>query len=76
MLLRSRYSCATPTSINELLDCMDGLVLQIKNYRIYMTQGNNRIAKRSSHEDTVLIGVTEARNLELDQCLIAVNIWK
>jgi hypothetical protein len=47
MLLRSRYSCATPTSINELLDCMDGLVLQIKNYRIYMTQGNNRIAKRS-----------------------------
>ena len=34
-------------SINELLDCMDGLVLQIKNYRIYMTQGNNRIAKRS-----------------------------
>ena len=33
--------------INELLECMKGLVLQIQNYRISMTQGNNRISERN-----------------------------
>jgi hypothetical protein len=60
----------------DLLECVKRSILQVLSCGISMTQGNNRIAKRSSHEDTVLIGVTEARNLELDQCLIAVNIWK
>ena len=41
--------------IYELLECMKGLVLQIQNYRISMTQGNNRISKRSPSEDPVLI---------------------
>ena len=40
---------------NELLECMKGLVLQIQNYRISMTQGNNRISKRSPSEVPVLI---------------------
>ena len=34
---------------------MKGSVLQIQNYRISMTQGNNRISKRSPSEDPVLI---------------------
>ena len=33
--------------INELLECMKGLVLQIQNPRVSMTQGNNRLSKRS-----------------------------
>ena len=41
--------------INELLECMKGLVLQIQNYRISMTQGNNRISERSPSEVPVLI---------------------
>ena len=42
-------------SISELLECMKGLVLQIQNFRISMTQGNNRIFKRSPSEVPVLI---------------------
>ena len=41
--------------INELLECMKVLVLQIQKYRIFMTQGNNRISKRSPSEVPVLI---------------------
>ena len=37
-----------PTS--ELLECMKGLVLQIQNYRISMTQGNCRISEWSPCE--------------------------
>ena len=41
--------------IYELLECMKGPVLQIQSCRISMTQGNNRISKRSPSEDPVLI---------------------
>lgn len=34
---------------------MKGLVLQIQNYRIYITKANNRICERSPSEDLVLI---------------------
>jgi hypothetical protein len=40
---------------NELLESMAGRVLQIQNYRISMTQGNNRISEWSSSEVLVLI---------------------
>jgi hypothetical protein len=39
--------------IDELLECMKELVLQIKNYRISMTQGDNRLSKRSPSKDSV-----------------------
>ena len=41
--------------INELLVFTKGPALQIQNYRISMTQGNNRISKRSPSEVPVLI---------------------
>ena len=41
--------------IKELLKCMKRLVLQIQNYRIFMTRGNNRISERSPSEVSVLI---------------------
>ena len=41
--------------IYELLECMKGLVLQIQNYRISMTQGNNRIFEKSLSAVLVLI---------------------
>ena len=41
--------------IDELLECMKGLFLQIQNYRISRTQGNNSISERSPSEDSVLI---------------------
>lgn len=34
-------------TINELLECIKGLVLWIQNYRIFRTQGNNKISERS-----------------------------
>ena len=40
--------------IGELLESRKGLVLQIQNYRISITQGNNRICKRSPSEVPVL----------------------
>jgi hypothetical protein len=44
-------------SIYELLDFVKGLALQIQSCRISMTQGNNRISKRSPGRgrDPVLI---------------------
>ena len=41
--------------MDELLECMEGLVLLIQNYRISMAWGNNRISKRSLSEVPVLI---------------------
>ena len=41
--------------IDELLEYIKGLVLQIQNYRIPITQGNNRISERSPSEVPVLI---------------------
>lgn len=41
--------------IDELLKYMKGLVLQIQNYRISMTQGDNRLSNRSPSEVPVLI---------------------
>ena len=41
--------------IDELLECIKGLVLQIQNYRISMTQSKNRLAERSPTEIPVLI---------------------
>jgi hypothetical protein len=41
--------------MDELLECMKGLVLQIQNYRISMTQGNNKVFERSPSEVSVLM---------------------
>ena len=41
--------------IDELLECMKGLVLQMQSYRRSIKQGNNRISKRSPSEVQVLI---------------------
>ena len=41
--------------IDELLECMKGLVLQIPSCKISMTQGNNRISERSPSEVSVWI---------------------
>ena len=40
---------------DELLEFMKRLVLQIQNYRIFMTQGNSRISEMCSGEDPVLL---------------------
>jgi hypothetical protein len=40
-------------SIDELLECMKGPVLQIQRCRISMMQGNNRIPERSPSEVSV-----------------------
>ena len=47
------YPIIYPT--DELLEFMKQLVLQIQNYRIFITQSNNRITERSPSEDPVLI---------------------
>ena len=36
--------------INELMELMKRPVLQLQNYRISMTQGNNRISERGPSE--------------------------
>jgi hypothetical protein len=41
--------------ICELLELVKGLVLQNQSCRISMTQGSNRISKRSPNEDSGLI---------------------
>jgi hypothetical protein len=41
--------------IDELLKYMKGPVPQIQNYRMSMTQGNNRISEKSPGEVLVLI---------------------
>ena len=41
--------------IYELLKCVKGPDLQIQNYRVSMTQGINRISRRSSGEGPILI---------------------
>ena len=41
--------------ITELLGCVKGPVLQVRNYKIYMTQDNNRISKESSREVPVFV---------------------
>ena len=41
--------------IYELLECVKVPVLQIQNYRISMTQGNDRISERSPSEVPVLM---------------------
>jgi hypothetical protein len=40
---------------DELWECMKGPVLQTQNYKIFTTQGNNRISKRSPREVSILI---------------------
>ena len=42
-------------AIYKLLEHTKGLFLQIQNYKIFVTQGNNRISKRSPSEVSVLI---------------------
>ena len=46
---------ASTYPIEELLECMKGSVLQIQNYRVSMTQGDNRISKRSPSEGPILM---------------------
>jgi hypothetical protein len=41
--------------MDKLLECMKGLFLQIQNYRISTTWGNNRMSKRSTSGVQVLI---------------------
>ena len=41
--------------MDELPECIKRLVLQIQNYRVSMTQGNNKISERSPSEVSVLI---------------------
>jgi hypothetical protein len=41
--------------IDEMLEHMEGLVLQIQNYRVSLTWGNNKISKRSPSDIPVLI---------------------
>jgi hypothetical protein len=41
--------------IDELVKCMKRLVLQIQNYRLSMSQGNNRISERGLSEVPVLV---------------------
>jgi hypothetical protein len=41
--------------ICELLGCMKGLLVQIENCKISLTQGNNRITRRSSTELLLLM---------------------
>jgi hypothetical protein len=55
-----------------MLDCVKGLVLQIQNYRISTTPGNNKISERSPSE--VPDSVAEARGLQRNQRAIAMNI--
>jgi hypothetical protein len=38
-------------------------LLQIQNYRIFITQGNKRISERSLHENPGSITIAEARGL-------------
>ena len=38
-------------NIYPIMECMKKPVLQIQNYRISMTQGNNRISEKSPSED-------------------------
>jgi hypothetical protein len=56
--------------IDELLEGVKGPVPQIQNYKISMTQGNDRIAEMSPSEDP------EAGDFEPDQQLIVTNICK
>lgn len=42
---------------NEPLECMKSLVLQIQNFRIFMTSGNNTMSERSPGEVPVLTDV-------------------
>lgn len=42
-------------NINELLEGIKGLVLQIQNYRIPMTQDSKRVSQRSPGEVPLLI---------------------
>jgi hypothetical protein len=51
--------------IYELLGITKGLVLLIQNYRISMTQSNNRMTKRSPCEDPILIGPQNPETLNL-----------
>ena len=47
------YPIIYPT--DELLEFMKQLVLQIQNYRIFMTKGNSGMSERSPSEDPVLM---------------------
>jgi hypothetical protein len=55
-----------------MLKCMKGLVLHTPKYRLSMTQGNNRISKKSSSIDRVGKG----KALASDQQVIAMTICK
>ena len=50
--------------IEVLLYCMKGLVLQIQNYWISNTRGNNRTSERSTNEASSNDKVAEVRGLE------------
>ena len=40
--------------MHKLLDCMKEPILHMKNYRIFMAQGSNRMSERSPREDPAL----------------------
>lgn len=42
-------------SIDELLEHIKGLVLQVQNFKLPMTQDNNRISRRYPSESPLLI---------------------
>lgn len=42
-------------SIDELLEHINGLVLQVQNFKLPMTQGNNRISRRYPSKGPLLI---------------------
>ena len=48
-------ACPNIYPLYELLEHMKGPVLQNQSCKICMTQGNNRISKKSHSEDPVLI---------------------
>lgn len=54
--------------ICKWLGCMEGLVLLIQSCRISITQGNNRITRRSPDKDPVLmVSQKQAKDLKPDQ---------
>jgi hypothetical protein len=52
--------------ICKLLGCMKGSFLLLQNCSFSITQGNNRITRRSSSEDPILMSV-KAKDLKPNQ---------
>lgn len=42
-------------TIDGLLECVNGSIPQNQNYRISITQGNNRMSRKSPNEEPVLL---------------------